>query len=156
MPLLLTRYSYDHLHLEALLALYKRALPSRPIHFFVPLGVKALLISVGIDENAIDELDWWKDVTFEVPRPGTAICGSTIPLISPIPVNISKLASDPTTASRPSSAALYQSPFLISSTTSTAPRSLLWLPHQSLRELYHSDHHSRSNSSCCRLENYRV
>jgi N-acyl-phosphatidylethanolamine-hydrolysing phospholipase D len=63
--------SYDHLHLEALLALNARSTStsqnSRPIRFFVPLGVKALLVSAGIDEERVYELDWWMGISFAVP-----------------------------------------------------------------------------------------
>lgn len=46
------------------MSLYVGSAPARPIHFLVPLGVKALLVSAGIEEQIISELDWWSSMTF--------------------------------------------------------------------------------------------
>ncbi|KZP06102.1 Metallo-hydrolase/oxidoreductase [Athelia psychrophila] len=59
---------YDHCQTDLLLALYNRT--SRPLTFLVPLGVKALLVSTGIDANRIAELDWWASSEFPIPPAG--------------------------------------------------------------------------------------
>jgi len=62
-------HSYDHLHLEAVLALDARSTPDRPVLFFVPLGVKALLVLAGIEGSRVHELDWWTGMSFPIPIP---------------------------------------------------------------------------------------
>lgn len=47
--------------------MYVQSAPSRPIHFLVPLGVKALLVSAGIGKDCVYELDWWSSMSFPIP-----------------------------------------------------------------------------------------
>ena len=56
--------SYDHCQTDLLLALYNRS--TRPLTFLVPLGVKSLLVSTGIDANRVVELDWWDSSAFPI------------------------------------------------------------------------------------------
>lgn len=62
--------SYDHCQTDLLLALYTRS--SHALTFLVPLGVKALLVSTGIDANRVVELDWWGSSEFPIPAGGLA------------------------------------------------------------------------------------
>ncbi|KAF7981423.1 hypothetical protein HWV62_33413 [Athelia sp. TMB] len=55
---------YDHCQTDLLLALYNRS--TRPLTFLVPLGVKSLLVSTGIDANRVVELDWWESSAFPI------------------------------------------------------------------------------------------
>jgi len=57
------------LDLEALVSLYVGSDPTRPVHFLVPLGVKTLLVSEGIEEQSVSELDWWSSISFPLSTP---------------------------------------------------------------------------------------
>ncbi|MDH4089234.1 MAG: MBL fold metallo-hydrolase [Cyclobacteriaceae bacterium] len=58
--MLLTHDHYDHLDLASI-----TKLKSKTLHYFVAMGVARHLISWGIDKNAITELDWWDNKSFE-------------------------------------------------------------------------------------------
>ena len=47
---------YDHLDTKAIKILSKKV-----NHFFVPLGVKAHLVSWGVDSEKVSELDWYDE-----------------------------------------------------------------------------------------------
>jgi len=53
--ILISHDHYDHLDHKTL-----QALDQKTERYFVPLGVAAHLIGWGIDENKIEELDWWQ------------------------------------------------------------------------------------------------
>lgn len=50
---------YDHLDYGSI-----KKLKDRVAHFYVPLGVGAHLISWGVQENKITEMDWWESISF--------------------------------------------------------------------------------------------
>jgi len=52
---LISHDHYDHLDHESILQLRDRVK-----HFYVPLGLKDLLISWGVQKEKISELDWWE------------------------------------------------------------------------------------------------
>jgi L-ascorbate metabolism protein UlaG (beta-lactamase superfamily) len=58
--MLLTHDHYDHLDLASI-----TKLKSKTRHYFVAMGVARHLISWGIDESTITELDWWENKSFE-------------------------------------------------------------------------------------------
>lgn len=94
--------SYDHLHLEALLILNSRSPSNRPINFFVPLGVKSLLVSSGIETGRVHELDWWTSMSFAIPihakAPVSSIPPSKFPSTSLSPLAAHSLSIASTTA----------------------------------------------------------
>jgi L-ascorbate metabolism protein UlaG (beta-lactamase superfamily) len=51
---------YDHLDYKSIVKL-----KSKVSHFFVPLGVSAHLISWGVAEDKITELNWWEEKSYE-------------------------------------------------------------------------------------------
>lgn len=51
---------YDHLDYQSIVKL-----KSKVSHFFVPLGVGAHLISWGVPEEKITELNWWEEKSYE-------------------------------------------------------------------------------------------
>jgi L-ascorbate metabolism protein UlaG (beta-lactamase superfamily) len=57
--MVLTHDHYDHLDLESI-----KRLKGKTRHYFVSLGVKRHLIHWGIDENKIEEFDWWDSKVF--------------------------------------------------------------------------------------------
>lgn len=57
---LISHNHYDHLDYKTL-----KNLDNRVSRYFVPLGVKALLIKQGIKGNKIDELGWYDECNFE-------------------------------------------------------------------------------------------
>ena len=57
---LISHDHYDHLDYNTMLQL-----KGRVDHYFVPLGVAAHLVSWGIDEQIITELDWWEEVAYK-------------------------------------------------------------------------------------------
>jgi len=50
---------YDHLDYGSI-----KKLKDRVTHFYVPLGVGAHLISWGVAEEKITEMDWWESISF--------------------------------------------------------------------------------------------
>ena len=56
---LITHDHYDHLDYGSI-----QKIKSRVGRYFVPLGIKAHLVSWGIDEGAITEFDWWEETQF--------------------------------------------------------------------------------------------
>ncbi len=50
---------YDHLDYGSI-----KKLKDRVAHFYVPLGVGAHLISWGVREDKITEMDWWESISF--------------------------------------------------------------------------------------------
>ena len=57
---LISHDHYDHLDHESILQLKDRVK-----HFYVPLGLKDLLISWGVQKEKISELDWWEKIKIE-------------------------------------------------------------------------------------------
>ncbi|RDB30126.1 N-acyl-phosphatidylethanolamine-hydrolyzing phospholipase D [Hypsizygus marmoreus] len=54
--------SYDHLDIESLRSIHTHW---PEVHFFVPLGVKSILLGeLELEEMRISELDWWDTVSF--------------------------------------------------------------------------------------------
>ena len=51
---------YDHLDLYSI-----KNLKDKTRRFIVPLGVKGHLVKWGVEENRIEELDWWQETVFE-------------------------------------------------------------------------------------------
>jgi len=51
---------YDHLDYGSI-----KKLKDRVGHFYVPLGVGAHLISWGVSEEKITEMDWWETISFD-------------------------------------------------------------------------------------------
>lgn len=51
---------YDHLDYTSIIAL-----KDKTTHFYVPLGLSSHLISWGVKEEQITELDWWQKVNIE-------------------------------------------------------------------------------------------
>lgn len=58
--ILISHDHYDHLDSRTI-----QHFKGKPIHFFVPLGVSAHLISWGIMESRITELDWWESIKWK-------------------------------------------------------------------------------------------
>lgn len=52
--------------LTALATIYQQSLtrPDRPLNFIVPMGLRATLVSGGIDEQIIHEYNWWDEDVF--------------------------------------------------------------------------------------------
>ncbi len=57
--ILISHDHYDHLDYSTI-----KQLKGKVEHYFVPLGVAGHLISWGVNENIITELDWWQEVQF--------------------------------------------------------------------------------------------
>ena len=57
---LITHDHYDHLDYRTI-----KQLKGKVEHYFVPLGVASHLISWGVDEKIITELDWWEEVKYK-------------------------------------------------------------------------------------------
>ncbi len=57
--MLLSHDHYDHLDLNSI-----RLLKAKTKAYYVSLGVKRHLLSWGIDEDLVEEFDWWQSATF--------------------------------------------------------------------------------------------
>lgn len=55
---LISHDHYDHLDYGSI-----KKLKDKVSQFYVPLGIKAHLVSWGVDENKVKEFDWWDSVT---------------------------------------------------------------------------------------------
>ena len=55
---LISHDHYDHLDYGSIIKL-----TNKTKHFYVPLGVKAHLLSWGIPESKVTELDWWQEIS---------------------------------------------------------------------------------------------
>lgn len=51
---------YDHLDYESI-----KTIKDKVEHFFVPLGVGSHLVTWGVEESKITELDWWEEISFD-------------------------------------------------------------------------------------------
>ena len=58
--LLLTHDHYDHLDLDSI-----EKLKSKTKQYYVALGIKRHLIQWGVDENKIQEFDWWNQSSYD-------------------------------------------------------------------------------------------
>ena len=58
---LISHDHYDHLDTKAIKILSKKV-----NHFFVPLGVKAHLVSWGVDSEKVSELDWYDEKKYNL------------------------------------------------------------------------------------------
>lgn len=58
----ITHNHYDHLDIKSLKSLYRK---NNRVKFFVPLGIKELLVDNSIDENLIMEFDWHDQKRFD-------------------------------------------------------------------------------------------
>ena len=57
---LISHDHYDHLDYASI-----QQLKGKVDHYFVPLGVGAHLVSWGVDEQIITELDWWEEAEYK-------------------------------------------------------------------------------------------
>ena len=55
---LISHDHYDHLDYGSI-----KKLKNKVEQFYVPLGIKAHLVSWGIDENKVKEFDWWESIS---------------------------------------------------------------------------------------------
>ena len=62
MSILIDFISYDHLDVPTILDIVK--LRGSAVSFLVPLGVKPFLVSSGVPQRQIREMDWWDEVSF--------------------------------------------------------------------------------------------
>lgn len=62
MSLLTPLISYDHLDVPTILNIAK--LKGSAVNFLVPLGVKPFLVSSGVPQHQIREMDWWDELSF--------------------------------------------------------------------------------------------
>lgn len=56
---ILSHDHYDHLDVPTIQFLAKHAL-----HYFVPLGVKARLVDMGVPAERVEEFDWWQSISY--------------------------------------------------------------------------------------------
>lgn len=54
---------YDHLDLSTIKAIFQKFPKAR---YFVPLGNKGWICSLGVPQNRVHELDWWQDTEYNV------------------------------------------------------------------------------------------
>ncbi|KAI6121741.1 beta-lactamase superfamily domain-containing protein [Pisolithus sp. B1] len=62
---------YDHCDIDTLVQICEtsnsKSTRTSPLRFLVPLGVKETLVSGGIPECQVIEMDWWESVAFRLP-----------------------------------------------------------------------------------------